>query len=92
MIRVTGHIDIPADRLTAVRSALADHIRLTRAEPGNLTFNVTEDSETAGRFLVDETYVDHTALKKHQTRLAQTQWAAITQGITRHYQITEIHE
>lgn len=90
MIHLFGHIDVPADRLTQVRQALDLHIQLTRAEPGNLTFEVNEDPDQTGRFHVDETYVDHAALKAHQARLAQTDWALITQGIERHYQMREI--
>lgn len=90
MIRLTGHIQVPADRLTAVRSALADHIHLTRAEPGNLTFSVIEHPTIAGRFDVAETFVDRAAFDAHQTRAAQSDWAKITQGIPRDYQIEEI--
>ncbi|GAA6207384.1 putative quinol monooxygenase [Cognatishimia sp. WU-CL00825] len=92
IIRLTGYIDIPADRLAAVRSALPDHIRLTRAEPGNLTFDVTEDLDQPGRFHVAESFLDRKGFEAHQNRAAQSVWAEVTQGIPRHFEIEESDE
>ena len=41
-IRLRGTFTCPPERLAAVRAALPDHVRLTRAEPGCLSFEVTE--------------------------------------------------
>jgi len=90
MIKLTGYIDIPADRYEAVAAALPDHIALTREEPGNLTFNVTENPDVAYRFDVSETFVDQAAFDFHQTRTASSPWAEITKGIPRHFNIEEI--
>ncbi|MGH1465356.1 MAG: putative quinol monooxygenase [Cognatishimia sp.] len=92
MIRLTGYIDVPADRLAAVRSALPVHIQLTQAEPGNLTFEVTQDPEVAGRFQVAETFQDRAAFDAHQARAAASPWAEVTQGLARHYQIEDIDD
>lgn len=88
-IVLTGHIDVPEDRITAVRAALPDHIALTRAEPGCLSFNVDEAPDTPGRFHVSERFVDRASFEAHQTRMKTSPWADITAGIPRHYTVTE---
>ncbi|WP_171240698.1 putative quinol monooxygenase [Ruegeria sp. HKCCA5491] len=86
---LTGHIDVPIDRLEQVRAALPKHIALTRAEPGCLSFEVTEDAETPGRFNVNEVFRDQTSFDAHQERTQNSEWFGITQGIPRSYQITK---
>ncbi len=92
MIKLTGYIDVPADRLRAVTAALPDHIALTRAEPGCLSFEVTPDESLEGRFLVAETFVDQVSFDGHQTRTKTSPWAQVTDGIARSYHITEIDD
>lgn len=87
-VSLTGHVDVPADRLDAVRAALPEHIRLTRAETGCLHFNVTESAELPGRLLVSESFTSPEAFRAHQARLAATAWAEVTTGLERHYTIT----
>lgn len=89
-IRLTGHIDVPAERLEAVTAALPAHIALTRNEPGCLSFEVTPDPTTPGRFTVAETFTDHLAFEAHQTRTQASPWAEITGGLPRSYQIEEL--
>ncbi|MBO9479241.1 antibiotic biosynthesis monooxygenase [Shimia sp. R11_0] len=89
MIVLTGYIDVPKDRLSDVSEALPEHITLTRAEPGCLSFNVEPDAQTPGRFLVSECFVDRIAFQHHQTRTQNSAWAVITQGIPRQYQIED---
>ncbi len=89
-ISLTGHIDVPMDRLDAVTAALPAHIALTRAEPGCLSFDVTPDPDVAGRFNVTECFVSRCAFEAHQTRMKSSLWAKVTAGIPRQYQITEI--
>ncbi len=89
-IRLTGHIDVPADRLAAVTDALPTHIKLTRAEPGCLSFEVTPDPAIRGRFNVAELFEDRAAFDAHQTRANASDWATITNGIPRSYEIKEI--
>ncbi|CAD0185471.1 Antibiotic biosynthesis monooxygenase [Ruegeria sp. THAF57] len=86
---LTGHIDVPIDRLEQVRAALPKHIALTRAEPGCLSFEVTEDVETPGRFNVNEVFRDQASFDAHQERTQNSDWFRITQGIPRTYQITK---
>jgi len=90
MIRLSGYIDIPADRYADVAAALPDHIALTRAEPGNLTFHVTAHPTIPHRFDVSETFKDQAAFDFHQIRAGASPWAEITKGIPRHFKIEEI--
>lgn len=87
-ITLQGYIQVPEDRMQAIRAALPAHIALTRQEPGCLTFNVTENPTIAGRFDVYEEFSDRQAFDAHQKRGANSAWAEITVGIPRSYQIT----
>ncbi|SMR71872.1 Quinol monooxygenase YgiN [Aliiroseovarius halocynthiae] len=89
-IVLTGHIDVPQDRIEAVRAALPAHIALTRAEPGCLSFLVVEDRCHPGRFNVSERFTHRSAFDAHQARTKASDWATITAGIPRHYTVTEV--
>lgn len=89
---LTGYIDVPDARRDAVREALPEHIRLTRAEPGCVMFEVTENTSLPGRFDVRERFSDSIAFEAHQKRAQATEWARITDGIPRHYTITGLKE
>ncbi|KPP91089.1 MAG: hypothetical protein HLUCCA08_14215 [Rhodobacteraceae bacterium HLUCCA08] len=89
VIRLTGHMDVPEDRVATVAAALPEHLRLTRAEPGCLRFDIGRDPACPIRFEVDEAFRDRAAFDAHQTRAAGSDWARITAGCTRVYSITE---
>ncbi|MFJ4161052.1 GNAT family N-acetyltransferase [Microbacterium testaceum] len=72
-----------ADR---VRAHLDEHLALTRAEPGCLSFDVTP-SETDGVWIVSERFVDEAAFDAHQRRVATSTWGRETAGIQRSYVI-----
>ncbi|WP_282151337.1 putative quinol monooxygenase [Ruegeria atlantica] len=85
-----GHISVPAERITQVREALPDHIALTRAEPGCISFDVTEDADIPGRFNVREIFKNQAAFDAHQARTKASTWFKVTEGISRDYQITRV--
>ncbi len=87
-VSLQGHITVPADRLEQVRQALPDHIALTRAEQGCISFEVTEDRTHPGRFKVSEVFENQAAFDAHQARTRESDWFRITQGIPREYSIT----
>ncbi|WP_270730591.1 putative quinol monooxygenase [Shimia sp. Alg240-R146] len=89
-ISLTGHIDVPHDRLEAVTQALPTHIALTRAEPGCLSFDVIQDPQNPHRFHVSELFVTRAAFDAHQARTKASEWFAITKGIARSYQVKEL--
>ena len=88
-VRLTGFLRCrtleEADR---VAPHLAEHIRLTRAEPGCLSFEVVRSAADPTCFAVSETYVDAAALEAHRARAAGTVWARVTAGIPRDYVVT----
>ena len=86
-IRLTGTMTCPPERTDAVRSALPEHIRLTRAEPGCLAFEVTETA--SGVFSVAERFAHRTAFEAHQRRTRASVWARVTAGCPRDYEVTE---
>ncbi|UZD91966.1 putative quinol monooxygenase [Cognatishimia activa] len=92
MIRLTGYIDIPENRYAEVTEALPLHIELTRAEAGNLTFEVTPNPKMPFRFDVAETFVDRKAFEFHQTRTRTSAWAQVTKDIPRHFNVEEIED
>ncbi|MEJ2029899.1 MAG: putative quinol monooxygenase [Maritimibacter sp.] len=91
-IRLTGHIDVPEDRMDAIAAALPEHIRLTHAEPGCLSFEVLPDPSVPGRFSVAELYASRADFEAHQARGAASDWGKISAGIPRSYEITEVSE
>jgi len=75
-----------ADRAAAL---LPEHIRLTRAEPGCLVFEVVRSMSDPIRFAVREVFVDRAAFDAHQARVADSDWGRATRGIGRDYVLTE---
>ncbi len=88
-VRVEGHLDVPPEHRESVADTLADHVALTRAEPGYLDFDRAPDPNVAGRYRVSEAFVDRAAFDAHQARGAASPWAAASAGATRHFTITE---
>lgn len=69
-----------------VHAHLAEHIALTRAEPGCLSFDV-DPTDTDGVWSVSERFVDEAAFDAHQRRVAASTWGRETAGIQRFYVI-----
>jgi quinol monooxygenase YgiN len=90
MIHVTGYLTCatPADA-ALVTALLPTHIRLSRAEPGCLTFNVDPTSDPLVWHL-DETFTDRAAFKAHQARTRASDWFSATAHIAREFQLVEI--
>jgi quinol monooxygenase YgiN len=89
VIRLTGQL-ICADegQATLVVTHLLDHIRLTRAEPGCLSFEVRQSADPLV-WDVAEVFSNRAAFEAHQARAAASAWGQATKGIERHYVITE---
>lgn len=75
-----------ADRVSVL---LPEHIRLSRANPGCLRFEVFRSQSDPVRFAVSELFRDREAFEAHRARAADTIWARATKGIPRDYRITE---
>lgn len=70
-----------------VRAARPEHIRLTRQEPGCMSFNV-DPTDDPFVWQVDEEFVDSAAFEAHQIRAQASEWARETAGIKRDFTIT----
>lgn len=65
-----------------VRAHLPDHIRLTRAEAGCVSFNVVPTHDPLV-WRVDEEFTDSVAFEAHQTRTKASPWAGATKDVPR---------
>ncbi|MFU8864108.1 MAG: putative quinol monooxygenase [Rhodobacterales bacterium] len=68
--------------------ALPDHLRLTRAEPGCVSFDVAPSDDPL-IWEVSEVFTDGAAFAAHQARTKASDWAVQTAGITRDYTVTD---
>lgn len=90
MIRLRGQlICATAEDRLAVVTHLADHIALTRAEPGCLSFDIAETDDPF-TFEVMESFRDRAAFDAHQARTRGSAWFAATRHILRDFRIEEI--
>ena len=75
-----------ADQADRVRAHLPDHLALTLAEPGCLSFSVTPTADPLV-WQVEETFADAAAFHAHQARTRASAWGTATAGITREYKV-----
>ena len=86
-VSLSGTLTCGEDDAKIVRDALPEHIRLSRAEPGCLRFNVVETAP--GVFSVSEEFTDRAAFEAHQTRTRASAWWAATGHIPRDFEVTD---
>jgi quinol monooxygenase YgiN len=90
MIHVTGTLTCTtAPEADIVRTHLPEHIRLSRAEPGCLSFNV-DPTDDPMVWQLDETFVDRAAFEAHQARTRASAWYAATAHLTRDFQVVAL--
>ncbi|WP_151717448.1 putative quinol monooxygenase [Gemmobacter serpentinus] len=90
MIRLRGQmICMNAEDRQAVLAHMQNHIALTRAEPGCLSFEISE-TEDAFAFEVMEAFRDRAAFDAHQARTRDSVWFQATRGILRDFRIEEV--
>jgi quinol monooxygenase YgiN len=77
------------DEADRVSHLVPEHVRLTRAEPGCLKFEVFRSHEDPCRFAVSETFRDRAAFEAHQARTRASRWWAETQGVRRDFRLEE---
>lgn len=65
-----------------VAAHVGDHIRLSRAEPGCLAFDITPTADPLV-WQIAERFVDRAAFDIHQTRTRASQWFRATGHIPR---------
>lgn len=64
---------------------LEEHITLTRAEPGCLKFEVTEDPKDRNKFHVSEIFESEEAFDAHQERAKTSEWGQISAPLERRF-------
>lgn len=90
MVRLKGQmICVTAQESAAVQANVAEHIRLTLAEPGCLSFEV-EPTDDPMVWEVMETFRTMADFHSHQVRTRDSVWLEATQGIARAFRVEEI--
>ena len=69
------------------RAGVVDHIRLSRAEPGCIAFNITETDDPMV-WRVSERFESPEAFEAHKARMATSDWPRHAEGIERDLTIT----
>ncbi|MDQ2624366.1 MAG: antibiotic biosynthesis monooxygenase [Actinomycetota bacterium] len=86
-VRLSGQlVCADAAQRALVEEHLAEHVALTRAEPGCEFFEVAQIADPLV-WQVDELFADEDAFARHQERVATSAWGRATIGIERRYQI-----
>jgi quinol monooxygenase YgiN len=86
-VRLSGLLRCASDaEAELVRRHLPEHVRLTRAEPGCLAFEVTPTDDPL-TWRVEERFTDRAAFDAHQRRTRASAWGAATAAIRRDYQL-----
>jgi quinol monooxygenase YgiN len=75
-----------ADRISHL---VAEHVRLTRAEPGCLSFDIVRSHEDPCRFAVREAFRDRAAFEAHGARTRASAWWHQTQTVRREFRTSE---
>ncbi|MCZ7865133.1 MULTISPECIES: putative quinol monooxygenase [Agrobacterium] len=89
-VRLSGFLQcLSKDDVELVRRHLPEHLRLTRAEPGCLSFEVSESDDSL-IWQVEELFADRAAFDFHQQRTRASEWFRATSAIPRDYEITTL--
>lgn len=91
-VRLTGAMRCRTDEeAELVRQNLAEHVRLTRQEPGCIMFDITETANPL-EWRVEEEFTDEQAFERHQIRISESAWGRATEGIEREYSVEIVTE
>jgi quinol monooxygenase YgiN len=89
MIRLSGELICTTEEEAAlVLTYLPDHLRLTRAEPGCLSFEVTPTADPMV-WKVEECFCSRAAFDAHQKRTRTSLWFERTGHIRRSYRFLD---
>ncbi|MEI3807472.1 MULTISPECIES: putative quinol monooxygenase [Agrobacterium] len=89
-VRLRGFLRcLSTDDIELVRRHLPEHLRLTRAEPGCISFEVSETDDPL-IWQVEELFADRAAFDFHQQRTRASEWFTVTSAIPRDYEITTL--
>jgi quinol monooxygenase YgiN len=92
MIRLRGHLICQsAQEAAAVRWNVSDHIALSRAEPGCLSFDITATDDPL-IFEVMESFQTRTDFDAHQACTRASPWFEATRAILRDFRVEELRD
>lgn len=92
MMRLRGYLVCATDaEAQAIRAHVAEHIRLSRAEPGCLTFDILETDDPLV-WEVMEAFRTRADFDAHQARTRDSHWFAATRGILRDFRVEELRD
>ena len=74
MFVVIVSIQVKPDRVNDFRESILDNARNTRLEPGNVRFDVLQDTTDPTRWTLYEAYTNTDAHKAHQTTAHYLKW------------------
>ncbi|TQK17932.1 quinol monooxygenase YgiN [Microbacterium sp. SLBN-154] len=87
-IHLAGELECATEEeAQVVRLLLPEHLRLTRAEVGCVSFEVVA-TDNPRIWSVEERFADQAVFESHQRRVASSEWGRATAGITRRYSVT----
>lgn len=91
-VRLTGQLVCrSAEEVRAVSAHLAEHVALTRAEPGCVRFDVVPAGDGA-TWQVDEVFTTTAAFRAHQARVAASTWGRETAAVERRYTVVGVDD
>lgn len=86
-VHLTGRLICrDASQAAIVEEHLLQHVELTLAEPGCLSFAVTATTDPLV-WDVEEWFTDEASFALHQARVASSEWGRATAGIERSYSV-----
>jgi quinol monooxygenase YgiN len=65
-VKIVAILTARAGKAQALQALLAGMVAPSRAEPGNLRWDIWQDQADAARFVLDELYVDNAAVAAHR--------------------------
>lgn len=89
-IKITGTLTASGEDIERARRLIPEHIALSRAEPGCLKFELTEDANQPGLWRLDELYRDENAFAHHKQRTKASRWGQESTDMVRDFVIEEV--
>ncbi|PTQ71934.1 quinol monooxygenase YgiN [Celeribacter persicus] len=87
-ILLTGTMTCAPEEVEHVLALMPEHIRLSRAEPGCLQFDLWQDEVRPTEFHVTEVFRDAYAFDAHQDRTRSSDWFRVTGHMHRDFRKT----
>ncbi|MBW6417479.1 putative quinol monooxygenase [Celeribacter sp. PS-C1] len=89
-VMLSGTMTCAAHEIDHVLALLPEHIRLSRAEPGCLQFDLWQDEVRPTEFHVTEVFRDARAFAAHQDRTQSSDWWRVTHHMARDFRTSNV--